>query len=229
MLLDREIPLERRRECVDELRTYLDELITDKRAVPSDDLLGRQIRKQRETGEVDHTGLVGLGMLLLIAGHETTANMISLGTLVLLEHPDQLDLLRTDVERMPDAVEEMLRYFTIAESATARVAVSDVEIAGVVIRTGEGVLGLSGAGNRDPSAFDEPDEFRLTRPGRHHLSFGFGPHQCLGQNLARMELRLTFETLFRRVPTLRLAVRVEDLPFKDGSVVYGVHELPVTW
>ncbi|QYN25028.1 cytochrome P450 [Amycolatopsis sp. DSM 110486] len=128
-----------------------------------------------------------------------------------------------------DAVEELLRYFTIVDTATARVAVEDVELDGVTIRAGEGVLALGYTANWDPAVFDEPSKLDITRGARHHVAFGFGPHQCLGQNLARAELQIVFDTLFRRIPTLRLAVDVDDLPFKEDASIYGLYRLPVTW
>jgi cytochrome P450 len=126
-------------------------------------------------------------------------------------------------------VEELLRFFTIAELVVARVAVADVRIGGVLIRAGEGVVTLGNAANRDPAAFADGDRLDLTRGDRRHLSFGFGAHQCLGQHLARLELQVVFDTLVARVPGLRLAVPVDDLPFKDDGAVYGLYELPVTW
>jgi cytochrome P450 len=228
-LLRRTIPIGERRRARDELRTYLDKLVRHKEDHPTDDLLGRQVRRQRENGATDHEELVSLAVLLLIAGHETTANMISLGTLALLEQPDALAAIRTDPARTAGAVEELLRYFTIAETATSRLATADVKIGGVLIRAGEGVVALTHAANRDPAAFPHPDELDVGRPARHHLAFGFGAHQCLGQNLARIELQTVFDTLFRRIPGLRLAARVEDLPFKDDASVYGIYALPVTW
>ncbi|MFE0027225.1 cytochrome P450 [Amycolatopsis sp. NPDC059021] len=228
-LLNRATDAHERQQAADELRKFLDELVTAKEAAPGDDLLGRQILKQRETGEVDHLGLVGMAFLLLVAGHETTANMISLGTLTLLENPDQLATIKADPGKTLDAVEELLRYFTIAEFATSRVTTEDVEIAGVVIPKGEGVIGLSNSANRDESAFENPDTLDIERGARHHVAFGFGAHQCLGQNLARMELQIVFDTLFRRIPTLKLATSVDDLPFKNDSQIYGLYELPLTW
>jgi cytochrome P450 len=228
-LLRRTDPVEARERARDELRSYLDELVTAKEQDPTDDLLGRQVLKQRETGEGDHTDLVSLAVLLLIAGHETTANMISLGAVALLEHPGEQAKLSGDPGKMPAAVEELLRYFSIADIATSRVATEDVEIGGVLIRAGEGVLGLGNSANHDPGIFDQPDELDIERGNRHHVAFGFGAHQCLGQNLARMELQMVFETLFRRIPGLRLAAPVDELPFKDDSTIYGLYELPVTW
>ncbi|HKN54817.1 MAG TPA: cytochrome P450 [Amycolatopsis sp.] len=229
-LLSRELDVDTRAKAVDELQDYLDELVTGKEAAPTDDdLLGRQIIRLREHGTYEHDALVSMAFLLLIAGHETTANMISLGTVALLENPDQLALIKADPGKTLDAVEELLRYFTIAEFATTRVATADVEIAGTTIRAGEGVLGLSYAANRDEEAFAGADTLDITRGARHHVAFGFGAHQCLGQNLARMELQIVFDTLFKRVPTLALAAPVDQLPFKHDSAIFGLHCLPVTW
>ncbi|MDQ7803774.1 cytochrome P450 [Amycolatopsis sp. A133] len=229
-LLNREVGQDVRVKAVDELQGYLDRLVTAKEANPTDDLLGRQILKQREEhGDVAHDELVSLAFLLLLAGHETTANMISLGTVALLENPDQLAIIKNDPGKTLDAVEELLRYFTIAEFATSRVAAEDVEIGGQLIRAGEGVLGLSYSGNRDETAFENADELDLERGARHHVAFGFGPHQCLGQNLARMELQIVFDTLFRRIPELKLAAPVDQLPFKHDSSIFGLYCLPVTW
>jgi cytochrome P450 len=125
--------------------------------------------------------------------------------------------------------EQLLRVYTIAEFANSRVAVEDVEIGGVTIRAGDPVLALSNAANHDPSVFDEADEIKFDRGARNHVAFGFGIHQCLGQNLARMELQIVFDTLFRRIPTLRLAAPADKLPYKDGALIYGIHEVPVTW
>ncbi|GAB3373596.1 cytochrome P450 [Amycolatopsis echigonensis] len=228
-ILNRESSVEERGHAVEELQNYLSKLVSLKETAPADDLLSRQIAKKREEGAYDHDDLVSLAFLLLIAGHETTANMISLGTVALLENPDALAAIKEDPGKTLDAVEELLRYFTIAELATTRVALEDVDIAGVTIKAGEGVLGLSYAANFDPEVFPEPERLDITRGGRHHVAFGFGAHQCLGQNLARMELQIVFDTLFRRIPTLRLAVPVEQLPFKHDSGVFGLYCLPVSW
>jgi cytochrome P450 len=229
LLITRSTSPETRQNAVEELQRYLDELVTSKENEPSDDLIGRQVLKQRENGTVDHDGLVALSFLLLIAGHETTANMISLGTIALLQNPEQLALITADPGKTPEAVEELLRYFSIADTATGRVATVDAEVAGVQIKAGEGVYALSYAANSDPAVFPNPGDLDLERGARHHVAFGFGPHQCLGQNLARAELQIVFDTLFRRIPTLQLAAPVEELRFKDDAVVYGVQELPVTW
>jgi cytochrome P450 len=229
-MLDRDTPGSARMAAVLDLTSYLDELVTAKEAEPTEeDLLGRQILRGREHGDYDHTELADLAYLLLLAGYETTANMIGLGTVALLRHPEQLEVLRSDPSVTPKAVEELVRYFTIAEFSTARVAVEDAEIGGHTIRAGDGVLGLTHAANRDPDVFGDPDDLDITRTARQHLGFGHGPHRCLGQSLARLELRIVFDTLFRRLPNLALAVPFEELPFKDNVSVYGVHALPVTW
>ncbi|GAA3235172.1 cytochrome P450 [Nonomuraea helvata] len=220
---------EDRRRAFAELRAYIDDLITRKESEPGDDLFSRQIARQRRNGALDHTGLVSVAFLLLTAGHETTANMISLGVIGLLTHPEQLALIKADPGRTPMAVEELLRYFAITDAVASRVATEDVRIGGVSIKAGEGVVVSSLSANWDPSVFKNPADLDVERGARHHLAFGFGPHQCLGQNLARMELQIVFDTLFRRIPTLRLATPVEDLPFKTDAVIYGAYELPVTW
>ncbi|MEV7091521.1 cytochrome P450 [Amycolatopsis sp. NPDC051045] len=228
-LIKRDTPPQERRAAVEAVREYMSDLIAGKEANPPDDLLGRQIVKLREDGTYRRASLAATGFLLLVAGHETTANMISLGTVGLLENPDQLALVKDDPGKTLDAVEELLRYFTIVDAATARLCVEDVEVGGQLIRAGEGVLALGYAANRDETAFENPDELDIERGARHHVAFGFGPHQCLGQNLARMELQIVFDTLFRRIPELKLAAPVDDLPFKDDAAIFGLYRLPVTW
>ncbi|NBF00489.1 cytochrome P450 [Nonomuraea sp. KC401] len=218
-----------RQRAFAELRAYIDDLITRKEAEPGDDLISRQIAWQRQNGTLDHASLVSLAFLLLTAGHETTANMISLGVIGLLSHPEQLALITADPSRTPKAVEELLRYFAITDTVAARVATEEVQIGGARITAGEGVIVSSLSANWDPAVFDNPAELDVERGARHHLAFGFGPHQCLGQHLARMELQIVFDTLFRRIPALRLAVPVEEVSFKPDAVVYGVDQLPVTW
>jgi cytochrome P450 len=213
-----------------ELRGYLAGLLDDKLKYPADDLLTRLATERLRTGELTETQIADLAVLLLIAGHETTANMISLGTLALLENPDQLvELQDPEPKLVAGAVEELLRYLTISHSGRRRVATVDVEVGGQVIRAGEGVIVTNDSGNRDPAAFPEPDRLDLHRPARHHLAFGFGPHQCLGQPLARAELQIVYGTLYRRLPTLRLAAGLDQLTFKQDMLVYGVHRLPVEW
>lgn len=213
-----------------ELNAYLDELVAGKHDDPGDDLLGRLVIGNRERTEnrLDHDDMVAMARLLLQAGHETTTNMIGLGTVTLLEHPDQLAELKADPALFPQAVEELLRYLNITDMMLSRMAVADVEVGGVTIPAGDGIFVLTGASNRDERVYEQPARFDVHRKARNHLAFGYGTHQCLGQNLARMALDIVFATLFARVPDLRLAVPVADLPLKDEQP-YGFHEIPVTW
>jgi cytochrome P450 len=228
-LLSRTATKDEVRAASDELRSYMDELVTGKEAAPGDDLIGRQILRRRADGTADHQALTSLALLLLIAGHETTANMISLGTVSLLQRPEQVAKLRHDPSGMPHAVEELLRHHTIVEWVTSRVAMTDTELGGVPIRAGEGVITMNLAANHDPDAFVDPDKVDLGRGARNHIAFGYGAHQCLGQNLARVELEVVFNTLISRIPTLRVAVPLDELPVKDDATIYGLHALPVTW
>ncbi|MEN2423108.1 cytochrome P450 [Streptomyces rimosus] len=226
-----DLSAEERVRFAEEVRAYMDSLVTAKMACPGDDLLSRQITQQRaEHGEVDVAGLSSLAVLLMIAGQETTAETIALGVLSLLTHPDQLAEMTSDPDKVPLAVEEMIRYFTVLDFGPPRLATEDVEIGGVLIRAGEGVVANIYAANRDGAVFSAPQTLDVRRANaRQHLAFGYGPHQCLGANLVRHELRIVFETLFRRIPTLRLAVRIDELTFKNEGLIYGVQELPVTW
>ncbi|EWC61134.1 putative cytochrome P450 hydroxylase [Actinokineospora spheciospongiae] len=217
--------------ATDDLLAYLGDLVDRKDAEPTDDLLGRLTAEQLRTGAMSRAEIASMGLLLLVAGHETTANMITLGTAALLREPGQLALLRDggDPAVVANAVEELLRYLTIVHLGRRRVALADLEVGGVLIRAGEGIIAATDAANRDPGAFADPDALDITRKARHHVAFGYGVHQCLGQPLARVEMQVAFETLYRRLPGLALAEPVERLPFKHDMIIYGVHELPVTW
>jgi cytochrome P450 len=215
----------------EEMLAYLGELVEKKATDPGDDVLSRLAVEQLRPGKMTRHDLAAMGQLLLVAGHETTANMISLGTVTLLQHPAQLAELRetTDPQLLANAVEELLRYLTIVHSGRRRVATEDLELGGQLIRGGEGVIAATDAANRDDTVFTDPDALDIHRKARHHVAFGYGVHQCLGQPLARVELQVVYGTLFRRVPTLAIAVPEDDLRFKHDMLVYGVHELPVTW
>ncbi|MEV1025288.1 cytochrome P450 [Streptomyces sp. NPDC050264] len=215
---------EEKGKAIGHLKSYLADLVQHKVTSPGNDLLSRQLASGADLAEVE-----ALGFLLLVAGHETTANMISLSVATLLDKREHLSALRDDPQLTVGAVEELLRYFSIAEVGAARLATEDVEIGGSLIRAGEGVLGLTNTANRDPDVFPDPDALDFTRMARNHLAFGFGPHQCLGQNLARIELEIVLATLLRRIPNLRLAMPFEDIPFKEQGPNYGVFELKVAW
>ena len=214
-----------------EMREYLDRLITEKMVHPGNrsDLISRLVMSQVVPGHMTREEALATIELLLMGGHETTANMIALGTLSLLTNPDQKDALVADPSLVRNTVEEMLRFHTIVHYNGPRVAMEDVEVAGTLIKKGEGVLALITAANRDPKAFAEPDKFDIHRPALHHVAFSYGVHQCLGQPLARAELQIVFSTLFQRLPTLRLAVPVEEIKFRYDAFVYGVDTLPVEW
>ncbi|MFI6097728.1 cytochrome P450 [Lentzea sp. NPDC051213] len=213
-----------------ELTDYLDGLIGEKLDRPGDDLLS-DLADRIKAGKLERHEAADMGVLMLFAGHETTANMIGLGTLALLQHPDQLALLRDteDPAVVASAVEELLRYLTIAHGGLLRVATADLELGGQTIREGDGILVVNETANRDPAVFADPDRLDLRRDARHHASFGYGPHACAGQPLARMELQVVYPTLLRRIPTLGLATGLNEIPFKHDGFVYGVYELPVTW
>ncbi|MFJ7212211.1 cytochrome P450 [Amycolatopsis sp. NPDC098790] len=206
------------------LNTYLSELVTRKRSSPTEDILSDLARHEDLTIEE----LTGAAFLLLIAGHETTANMLSLGTFALLEHPAELASLRSEPELMPGAVEELLRYLSVAD-IFFRYATEDLSLGGETIPAGSTVVVSLLAANRDPSRFENPDVLDFRRNARGLLSFGHGVHQCLGQQLARIEMRAGFEGLVRRFPTLRLAVAADEVKLRTDMNIYGVHELPVTW
>ncbi|WP_406629937.1 cytochrome P450 [Amycolatopsis sp. WGS_07] len=195
----------------EELNAYLEDL-----AAAGPGLLGKL------SGSMPPREIAVLGQLLLVAGHDTTAAMIALGTAVLLTHPEQFRASSAD------PTEELLRYLSITHTEARRVALADLEIGGQLIRAGEGIIAVKSTANRDPLAFPEPDRFDVRRPARHHVAFGYGRHLCLGAPLARLELEIAYSTL-RRVPGLALAVPLDRLEFKENAIFYSVRELPVTW
>jgi cytochrome P450 len=229
LLLDRTQSAENRRAASVDLRNYLVDLIGRKVRDGGDDVIGRLAAEQLAPGHITMGDLIGLSLLLLIAGHETTANMIGLSVLALLRHPGQLAYLRENPDAIDDAIEELLRYLTIVRAGLVRMAVEDVEIGGVLIRAGEGAVAMLSAANRDPSVFDDADEFRVDRGSHQHMAFGFGIHQCIGQPLARAELRVALSELLSQFPNLALAGTLSDMDGRDGSIVYGLHRLDVTW
>jgi cytochrome P450 len=232
-LISRGIPAEVMHQTQGELYRYLDQLVGRKLEAPDNDLLSRLATERLATGQLPRHELLMMALFLMIAGHETTASMISLATLALLLHPEQLAVLKdADAPGIAAAVEELLRYLgAAARAGRRRLALEDIEIAGQVIRAGEGLVFPDEIGNRDERVYPGAGVLDLRRDASQHLTFGFGAHQCVGQVLARLELQVVFATLFRRIPTLALAVGLGDLPFmNDGiGVGYGVYEMPVTW
>ncbi|MDH6622324.1 pentalenic acid synthase [Streptomyces sp. LBL] len=214
----------------DQLEAYIGELIDrkEKQPEPGDGVLDELVHQRLRKGELGRDEVMSLAIILLVAGHETTANMISLGTYTLLQHPDRLAELRADPALLPTAVEELMRMLSIADGLL-RLATDDIEVAGTTIRAGDGVVFATSVINRDEDVYADPDTLDWHRSARHHVGFGFGVHQCLGQNLARAELEIALQTLFDRLPTLRLAAPADEIPFKPGDTVQGMLELPVTW
>ncbi|MET9295594.1 cytochrome P450 [Streptomyces sp. NPDC003077] len=213
-----------------ELWSYLDRLVSAKEAAPGDDILSRLITEQQAAGELTHNEVVAFCALLLVAGHETTANMIGLSALTLMGDQETADRLRAEPALIRGAVEELLRFHSIIRNGPRRVATEDIEIAGQVIRAGEGVVVAVPSANRDETVFPDADRLDVCRPNaQHHVAFGYGIHQCLGQALARVELQVVIGTLLRRFPTLRPAVPLAEIPFRTDMAIYGCHALPVTW
>ncbi|GAA2382338.1 cytochrome P450 [Streptomyces glaucosporus] len=221
---------EERKAAIVEVNAYVHDLIQLKKREPGQDLLSRAMADYASSGE-EYTDrdLFNMVRLLMNGGHETTASQISLGTACLLENPDQLEQLKADPALVKPAVEELIRIATIGDTAVPRVAMEDIEIGGKVIRKGDGILCLGMAANRDPEVFPEPDKVILSRGSRKHMGFGHGVHHCIGADLARLELEIVWSKLFRRIPTLRLAKPFLEIPRKEGAVIYGLWELPVTW
>jgi cytochrome P450 len=217
------------RESLAELFGYLDRLVSEKQQQPQDDIVSRLVIEQLAPGHVDRSTLINIIRLLLSAGHQTTQNMTALGVLTLLQHPDQLNLIQSHPETIPAAVEELLRYSSVLHMGARRVALEDIDVNGKIVKAGEGVICSIPAANRDEQLFADPDRFDVQRDASGHVAFGFGVHQCLGQVLARAELQIVYETLFKRLPNLRLAVPFEELRFRHDMFVYGVHALPLSW
>ncbi|KPC59904.1 cytochrome P450 [Streptomyces chattanoogensis] len=200
-----------------DLLRYINRLVEIKQKWGGDDLITRLLA----TGAIAPHEMSGVLMLLLIAGHETTANNIALGVVTLLTNPQWIGDDR--------AVEETLRFHSVADLVSLRVAVQDVEIAGQLVKAGEGIVPLVAAANHDENAFECPHAFDPSRSARHHVAFGYGVHQCLGQNLVRIEMEVAYRKLFERIPNLELAVPTDGLDIKYDGVLYGLNELPVRW
>lgn len=225
-----DIPDEDVSKAEGELYHYLSQLIGRKLADPDDDLLSQLATERLATGQLNRHEMVMLVLFLLVSGHETTASMIALGTLALLLHPDQIAVLKhADRAGTAAAVDELLRYLTTVQPGRRRVAVEDIEIAGHVVRAGEGLILPEEVGNRDERVFPDAGTLDLRRDARQQLAFGYGVHKCPGHPLARLELQVVFAALFRRIPTLALAVDLSDLSFLDDGLGYGLKEMTVTW
>jgi cytochrome P450 len=229
--LDARSSEEQKAAAIGALFGYMSDLVERKEREPGDDLISRLITDYVASGELSRETAAMNAMILLQAGHETTASMIALGAVALLQNPGVFDLLcRTDETAVvANIVEELMRYLTIVHSQVDRVATEDLSIGGELIRAGDFVLMNLPAGNWDPEFADHPASFDAERNTRGHLGFGFGVHQCIGQNLARVEMQVALSTLVRRLPGLALAIPADELRFQNAQEIYGIEELPVTW
>lgn len=213
------------------LWSYLDGLLAEREKIEGhgEDVIGRLIVEQLRPGKLTRDEAILVINQLLVAGFDTTAASIAMGTLAFLTHPEQYELLKADSTRIEKAVHEVLRFASILQFHASRAAKEDSVIGDQIVRQGEGVLALLHAANRDPAEFSNPDAFDIERDSAHHLAFSFGIHQCLGQSLARLELQVVFRALAERFPDLRLAQPLEEVEFAVYGLAYTPHALPVTW
>ncbi|MGW3934425.1 cytochrome P450 [Streptomyces phaeochromogenes] len=229
-LLDNNSTRQQAEEAHARLMGYLAELAERKRRHPEDDILSRLAARDDLTAQET----ASLGFLLLVTGHESTANMTAISVLALLRHPDQTARLRADPGLIRGAVEELLRHLTIIHLGLGRAATEPVTLAGVTIPAGAGVICMLSTANREEHLFTAdngtaPTALDITRDARRHVAFGYGTHQCLGQTLARVELQIILTTLLHRLPALRLAVPPTQLTYNQNNIVYGLRALPVAW
>ncbi len=228
--LDQKSSDEQKTQAMATMFAYIQELVQRKEREPGDDLISRLITGYVATGQLDRATTAMTSVIMMQAGHETTANMISMGTVALLQHPVVFERLghTDDPAVVANIVEELMRYLTIVQSQVDRVATEDLTIGGQLIRAGEFVMLNLPAGNWDTKFVDNPETLNADRNTRGQLGFGYGVHQCIGQNLARVEMQVAFATLARRLPGLTLAVSPDALSFKETDI-YGMKELPVHW
>lgn len=224
-LIDVSVPVRERLRVGRGLRDYMSDLVRRARLAPGDDMIGMLIREHGH--DLTHAELAGLANFLLLAGHETTANMLALGTLALLRHPAQLARVRDDPAAVTPAVEELLRWLSVVQAGVPRLVRADTEFGGVRIPAGDLVLLSLPAANRDPTAVERPDELDIGRGAVGHLAFGHGVHHCIGAPLARMELRVGLPALLRRFPDLR--IEPDGVVFRPSHVFYGLSRLVVSW
>ncbi|MGW7005319.1 cytochrome P450 [Streptomyces sp. NPDC054933] len=216
-------------EALGQLFGLLGRVVDEKQSAPGDDLISRLVTGPLAEGRITKAELLSQIGITLNAGHETTRSMISLSVLALWHHPDQLDLLRADPSLLPGAVEELLRYLSVADTIPLRVALADITVGAQTIRAGEGVIASLGSANRDPAIFPSPDTLDIRRGDNRHLALGYGVHQCIGGHLGRLELEVALGTLIEQAPTLQPAVAMEDLALRQASTIFGIEALPVRW
>jgi len=212
-----------------EMYSLLDAIITEQVKEPREGLIGKLITEHMSKGEIEHRQILGQTFMIIIAGHETTANTISMGMLQLFERPDIRERVTQDPSLIPGMTEDMIRMHSLVDGTLSRVAKADMVIGGQEIKDGEGVIVTISAPNFDPRYWDNPYELDIDRNDRNHVSFGAGAHSCMGQNLARAELHLAFEQLLTRIPTLRVADGPDAVQMQNDGFIYGVRRLMVEW
>lgn len=225
--LDVSLPFAERYALQCDSHDYMRSLVKQARSHPDDDLLGMLVRDDGD--KLTDQELTAICGLLLLAGHETTSGMLSLATLALLRHPDQLAAVRNDPDAVNPAIEELLRYLSVLHNSMPRITTADVDICGVTIPAGELVIASLAAANRDPAFLDDPDVLDIHRDAAGHVAFGHGVHHCLGAPLARMEMRIALPALFRRFPHLALGEDFEAVKYRSFHLIYGLQSLAVRW
>ncbi len=213
-----------------EFAMYMQEMIDARQAEPRDDLISALVQAEEAGDKLDRMELMSMIFLLLVAGHETTVNLIGNGMLALIEHPAEMARLRAgidDDELLRSAIEEMLRYNGPVETTTFRVAFEDIDFGDAVIPRGEAVMVALLAANRDPAVFPEPNRFDITRQPNRHIAFGSGIHYCVGAPLARLEGQIAIRSLVKRFPRLTLAVDFDDLVWSENLLLRGMKSMPV--
>ncbi|NJN17830.1 MAG: cytochrome P450 [Oscillochloris sp.] len=216
-------------QSLTEFVQYISRMIAERRANPRNDLISSLVHAEEQGDRLSEQELFSMIALLIVAGHETTVNLIGNGMAALLQHPDQAALLQREPALIDAAIEEFLRYAGPVEMATMRYAAEDVQIEGIMIRCGTPVVVVLAAANRDPAAFADAAALDITRDARKHVGFGYGVHYCLGAPLARLEAAIAFNTLLARLPGLQLAVPANQLQYNEGTIVRGLIRLPVRW
>lgn len=216
-------------EAAVEFVQYVRALLQERRVNPGTDLISGLLEAEEHGDRLSEDELISMVFLLLVAGHETTVNLIGNGTLALLQHPDQLDRLRRDPSLLKPAIEELLRYDGPVETSTIRFAREDLQFDGQPIARGNAVMVVLTSANRDDVQFARPDDLDITRPSNRHLAFGHGIHYCLGAPLARIEGQIALGTLLQRLPHLRLAVAPDELQWRAGLLLRGLRSFPVAF
>ncbi|MGL3150374.1 cytochrome P450 [Microbacterium sp. A82] len=219
--------------AMQELTAYADKLVADREAEPQDDVISHFLEEGVGGGVMTREELVGTVVGLVSAAHDTSTSMILFGTIALLNNPDQLAMIierSDDAKFIANATEEMFRYIAPTQTGRRRLALEDMEVGGQLIRAGEGVIALDHQSSRDPDMFEDPDRLDLERKeARRHNAFGFGTHQCAGQSLARVEMQVVYSTLYRRLPSIALAMPQEELPYREDTIVYIIDKMPITF